>query len=121
MADDKGVLGFGILSGKGPLRRRLDSKQTETVKEPEPVVDPLEKLEKSLKEYLSSFEQVMNKSSCSLCRELVTKIKLLSLEEQKNAIPELRQFLALAESAESEKEINEGLKGMPTLMKVINP
>jgi hypothetical protein len=119
MAEDKGVLGLGILSGRGPLRRRMNRRGTETKENPKPEVDPLEELENSLNSLLSSFEQATQKSSCGLCRELVTKIKVLSLEDQKKAIPELRQFMALAEKAGTEKEIKEGLSRMPTLRKVL--
>ncbi|MCK5601706.1 hypothetical protein KAR91_07560 [Candidatus Pacearchaeota archaeon] len=121
MADREGILGRGILSGRGPLRRRMLSSGNKGVAGAgeEIATDHLEELENSVNNLFSSFDQAINKSSCGLCRELVTKIKLLSLEDQKRAIPELRQFMALAESAEGEKEIKDALKRMPTLMKVM--
>ena len=121
MADRDGILGMGLLSGRGPLRRRVLSSGNDGVSEPgeKGGTDPLEDLENSVNNLFSSFDQAINKSSCGLCRELVTKIKTLSLEDQKRAIPELRQFMVLAESAETEKEIKDALKQMPTLMKVM--
>lgn len=121
MTDRDGILGAGLLSRRGPLRRRILSNGNKGVNDSSAgtKIDPLEELEANVNNLLSSFEQAMQKSSCGLCRELVTKIKTLSLDDQKRAIPELRQFMALAEKADTEKEIKDGLKRMPALMKVM--
>jgi len=116
MAEErKGIFGFGLFPEGPLLRRRLKSKDGDTVTDK----DPLEEVEINLKNYLSSLERAVEKSECSLCRELLLKIKMLPLNEQERVIPELRQFLTLAESAESQETVVESLKGMPSLRKVM--
>lgn len=103
-----------------PLRRALHRRRQEKGGEGTTTEDPLGELENSLNKFLASFEQVINKSECSMCKELVGRIRGLPLEEQQKAIPELRRFMALAESSGSEDKLTEALKGMPALVKVMD-
>ena len=119
-AMEKGPLG---IVRRGPIRRRRLHKPSKDKKKPEkkPKVekDPLASVEKNLITYRDSLEKAINKTNCATCREMLNKIKLLSIEKQVEAVPELRRFMDLAKSGTDSKVMEEELQGMPTLLDLI--
>jgi len=78
----------------------------------------LEKVESSIKRAYEDLKEAIEKSTCSLCKDVLSKIKELPLERQVVAITELKNYMELAERG-SIKDLEEYLKNTKELIKLL--
>ena len=117
---ERGILGLP----RGPVRRRLFSwaasgKEDGSEAEAQKPSLSLEDLERKLRDYLRSLDDAVAGHDCSMCREILSKVKTMPLEDQARVLPELRRFMALAEGGASDEDLKEAVKEMPALRNVL--
>jgi len=80
--------------------------------------DLLDKVESSIKKAYEDLKQAIEKSTCSLCKDVLSKMKELPLERQVVAITELKNYMELAEKGNI-KDLEEYLKNTKELIKLL--
>lgn len=115
MSED-GIFGLGILPLGKRLRRRLSEEQGRDGAEGREE-DVMKKLEDNLNKNLKAFDTAIENTDCSLCKELLRKIRGLPLPDQVKAVPELRRFATVAEDG---GDLEAELKNMPALRGVMD-
>ena len=106
-----------LLSPAGPLYALIKQRKAREEKQTESEEDVLKLLEIKVKSAVTQFEYAISQTKCSLCRNILEKIKAMPIESQAVALSELVQFMKLAE--QGSPQASEYLKNTKVLKDIV--